>query len=218
MKKLIISLYVLAAMFSMAHAAPFQTLGMLRTPDAYVLPNKSAELLLVGYYRDFKEGYANDKYSGFTPYGMIGVGILDRIELGFFGGDNVYFMNAKIKVLQETPKMPQLAVGMDNIFSPVNHRRAQDYRPGLPPDPDWEYADHPDKTDYEYFSHMQLYRSKQCLAVFPGCLTWVMEATATLARFHVPAYSAEGLPRLRCLPSGILLFKVNMTAKISMLV
>jgi len=169
MKKLIISLYVLAAIFSMAHAAPFQTLGMLRTPDAYVLPNKSAELLLVGYYRDFKDGYANEKYSGLTPYGMIGVGILDRVELGFFGGDNVYFMNAKIKVLQETPKMPQLAVGMDNIFSPVNHRRAQDYHPGMPPDPDWEYADHPDKTDYEYYSPYAVI-SKQAVL---GGLSWM---------------------------------------------
>ena len=34
MKKVILSMIVLVAVFSIAQAAPFQTLGMLRTPDA----------------------------------------------------------------------------------------------------------------------------------------------------------------------------------------
>lgn len=170
MKRIVICVVVLAAMISLVEAAPFQTLGMLRTPDAYVLPHKSAELLLVGYYRDVvKPSYVDDTKNGVIPYGMIGVGILDRIELGFFGGDDVYFMNAKVKILQESLNWPQLAVGMDNIFSPVNHRRAQDYRPGVEPDPNWKYADHPDKTDYEYYSPYAV-ASKQ--AVFGG-LAWM---------------------------------------------
>lgn len=150
MKKLLLSVIVLATLIGIAEAAPFQTLGMLRTPDAYVLPHKAAELVLSAYYRDVtRPSYVTDDYNGLIPYGMIGVGILDRVELGFFGGDDVYFMNAKIKLLQETTNIPQVAIGMDNIFSPVNERRSQDFMPG-PGAPSW--AAHPDKIDYEFYS------------------------------------------------------------------
>jgi len=172
MKKVILSVIVLAAMIGIIEAAPFQTLGMLRTPDAYVLPHKAAEILLVGYYRDVvRPAYVDPDKNGLIPYGMIGVGILDRVELGFFGGDWVYFLNAKIKLIQETPKVPQFAVGMDNILSPVNHHRAQDYIPGDPnnPDPGWYYEDHPDKTDYEYYSPY-IVGSKQAVI---GGLSWM---------------------------------------------
>ena len=52
MKKSLLTFIALVTVWGIAQAAPFQTLGMLRTPDAYVLPNKAAEFLLVGYYRD----------------------------------------------------------------------------------------------------------------------------------------------------------------------
>ncbi|MBW6513566.1 MAG: YjbH domain-containing protein [Candidatus Syntrophosphaera sp.] len=168
MKRLVLSVIVLAATFGLMEAAPFQTLGLLRTPDAYVLPHKAAELVLVGYYRNVEApSYVGDEYNGFIPYGMIGVGILDRVELGFFGGDDVYFMNAKLKVIQESGTLPQISVGMDNIFSPVNKHRAQDYNPDDYPDIEW--ADHPDKVDYEYYSPYVV-ASKQ--AVFGG-LSWM---------------------------------------------
>lgn len=168
MKKLVFAITILASMIGLLQAAPFQTLGLLRTPDAYVLPHKAAELLLVGYYRDVvRPDYVNDDQNGFIPYGMIGVGILDRIELGFFGGDDVYFMNAKLKLIQETVSLPQLSVGMDNIFSPVNHHRAQDYHPDEYPDIEW--ADHPDKTDYEYYSPYVV-ASKQAVM---GGVSWM---------------------------------------------
>lgn len=168
MKRLVLSVIVLAATVGLIEAAPFQTLGLLRTPDAYVLPHKAAELVLVGYYRNVEApSYVNEDQNGFIPYGMIGVGILDRLELGFFGGDQVYFMNAKLKLIQESTAFPQISIGMDNIFSPVNKRRAQDYTPSEYPDIEW--ADHPDKTDYENYSPYAV-ASKQ--AVFGG-VSWM---------------------------------------------
>jgi hypothetical protein len=167
MKKVILSVIVLAAMLGVLSAAPFQTIGMLRTPDAYVLPHKAAELLLVGYYRDVvRPVYVDEDKNGFIPYGMLGVGLFDRVELGFFGGDSVYFLNAKVKVIQETPKIPQVAIGMDNILSPVNRHRAQDYTPA---NSTWDYADHPDKSDYEYYSPYFV-MSKQAVI---GGLSWM---------------------------------------------
>lgn len=63
MKKIILSVFVLVAIVGMVQAAPFQTMGLLRTPDAYVIPHKSAHLTLVGYYRDVDQ-------EKFIPYVM----------------------------------------------------------------------------------------------------------------------------------------------------
>lgn len=149
MKKVILSVIVVVAMFGLLEAAPFQTLGMLRTPDAYVLPHRAAEFMLVGYYRDVAFPEKND---GLSPYLMAGVGIMDRVELGLFIGDKiegeplVYFLNVKAKILQETLKYPQLSVGIDNILSPVAETSIEDLHDGD------DFYDHPDKAAYEMLS------------------------------------------------------------------
>ncbi len=141
MKKLILSVFVLVAIVGMVQGAPIQTMGSLRTPDAYVIPHKSAHITLVGYYRNVDE-------EEFIPYGMLGLGLFNRIQLDGFAGDDVYFMNAKVKLIPETLYFPQISVGMDNIFSTVNVQRAQDYN-----DPsEYSWADNPDKCDYEHYS------------------------------------------------------------------
>ncbi|MDD4223377.1 MAG: hypothetical protein PHD87_02190 [Candidatus Cloacimonetes bacterium] len=211
MKKVIMSVIVLAALIGIIEAAPFQTMGLLRTPDAYVIPHKSAQMVLAGYYRNVdRPSYEQVRnplivvdgtpggydYNGIIPYMMIGVGLFDRIQLDFFGGDYyykpnssgspitnyVYFLNAKVKLFEETPKIPQIAIGMDNILSPINRRRAQDYKPYWDPEigddgaesAEWSpydlgWIDHPDKTDYEYFSPY-IVASKQ---VVMGGINWM---------------------------------------------
>ncbi len=171
---------VLAAMFSVVQAAPFQTLGMLRTPDAYVLPHKAAEFMLVGYYRDVaKPTPVTDDHKGFFPYGMAGVGILDRVELGVYVGDVtkedglVYFFNAKVKVIEETLRLPQISVGMDNILSPVGKHKTQDLAPTE------DFATHPDRDSYEYYSPYVV-ASKQ--AVFMG-IPWMLNLGFGANRF-----------------------------------
>jgi len=180
MKRVLLSVFVLASLLSVLDAAPFQTLGMLRTPDAYVLPHKAAEILLVGYYRDVaKPSYVDPDMSDkkIVPYGMLGVGLGDRVELGFFGGDKVYYFNAKLKLIQETLRIPQVSVGVDNVLSPVNRHRAQDWTPANAAD--WDYSDHPDKVDYEYWSPY-LVASKQM--VFGG-VNWMFNLGVGSNRF-----------------------------------
>lgn len=183
MRKIVFSVIILAALIGIMEAAPFQTMGLLRTPDAYVIPHKSAQLVMVGYYRNVERPiYVDPDKNGLNFYGMLGVGLFDRVQMDFFGGDYVYFFNAKVKVLEETPKIPQIAVGMDNILSPVNKSRAQDYRPIWDPSagdsgeyvnpPGIDWADHPDKTDYEYFSPY-IVASKQ---VVMGGVNWMFNA------------------------------------------
>jgi len=161
MRKVILSVIVIAAMFGLLEAAPFQTLGMLRTPDAYVLPHMAGEILLVGYYRDIAKPV---QYDGFSPYMMAGIGIMDRVELGLFIGDKVedeplvYFLNVKAKILQETSLLPQLSVGMDNILSPIGETSVEDLNPGD------DFYTHPDKAGYEIFSPYVV-ASKQAVAL-----------------------------------------------------
>jgi len=114
-------------------------MGMLRTPDAYVLPSKAAEVQFVYYMR---KGKANDWDLEHVPYGMLSVGILDRIELGVFAGDKVAFANVKLKLIKETLKIPQLSIGLENIFSRVpNHYFDESV-----------INNNPDKRDYEAYS------------------------------------------------------------------
>lgn len=151
MKKVILTLIVVATMFGLLNAAPFQTLGMLRTPDAYVLPHKAAEFMVAGYYLDIAAPQVAE-FKGFMPYAMLGAGILDRLEIGAFVGSKVndepmiYFLNAKVKILEETNTIPQIAIGMDNILS------SQKYHDGRNLNPGDDFYTHPDKTDYENYS------------------------------------------------------------------
>ena len=168
MKKIILSVLVLVAMVGMVQGAPIQTMGSLRTPDAYVIPHKSAHITLVGYYRNLDE-------EEFIPYGMLGLGLFNRIQLEGFAGDDVYFMNAKVKLIPETLYFPQISVGMDNIFSTVNVQRAQDYN-----DPsEYSWADNPDKCDYEHFSPYVV-ASKQAVI---GGLSWMFNLGGGANRF-----------------------------------
>lgn len=176
MKKVILSVIVVVAMFGLLDAAPFQTLGMLRTPDAYVLPHKAAEFMLVGYYRDVAKPF---EYEGMTPYLMAGVGLMDRIELGLFVGDKVedeplmYFLNVKAKILQETLFLPQISVGMDNILSPLRETSIHDMEAGD------DFYNHPGKAAYEQYSPYAV-ASKQ--AVIAG-MPWMFNMGVGAHRF-----------------------------------
>lgn len=181
MKKIILSVFVLVAIVGMVQAAPFQTMGLLRTPDAYVIPHKSAHLTLVGYYRNVDE-------EEFIPYGMLGVGLFNRLQLDGFAGDDIYFMNAKVKLIPETLYIPQISVGMDNIFSTVNVQRAQDYN-----DPsEYSWADNPDKCDYEHFSPY-IVASKQAVI---GGVSWMFNLGGGANRFTGQAGRARQLSGL----------------------
>ena len=184
MKKVLLTFIALVAVWGIAQAAPFQTLGMLRTPDAYVLPNKAAEFILVGYYRDIAAPKpltedARDASGHIFPYTMIGVGILDRIELGLFLGDYtssdalVYYLNAKVKIIEETLRIPQVSIGMDNILSPVPKHGSQ-YLSSTD-----DFSQHPDADCYEPYSPYAV-ASKQ--AVFLG-IPWMFNVGIGSNRF-----------------------------------
>ncbi|PKN80993.1 MAG: hypothetical protein CVU48_00220 [Candidatus Cloacimonetes bacterium HGW-Cloacimonetes-1] len=115
MKRIVLSLLAVIALFSCLEATPFTLTGELRVPDAYVLPNKAAKFQFNSYIR--KEQSTPKTDFEFIPSGMLQVGILNRVELGVMGGDNMYWMHAKVKIVEETVSVPQVAIGVDNIAS-----------------------------------------------------------------------------------------------------
>ena len=115
MRRIILSLLAVIALFSCLEATPFTLTGELRVPDAYVLPNKAVKFQLNNYIR--KESSVPGTDFEYKPSGMLQFGIMNRVEIGVMGGDDMYWMHAKVKLVEETVSVPQIAVGVDNIAS-----------------------------------------------------------------------------------------------------
>ncbi|MDZ4121721.1 MAG: hypothetical protein U1C33_04830, partial [Candidatus Cloacimonadaceae bacterium] len=140
MKKVIFSLVVMVALLSCLDANPFSLTGELRVPDAYVLPNKAAKVQVTSYLRKEESVPGSDFEPAF--FGMLQVGILNRIELGIMGGDDIVFGNVKIKIVDETITYPQIAIGVDNLFSKVP-------KDAITNPPSGDMANNPDRAYYE---------------------------------------------------------------------
>jgi hypothetical protein len=125
------------------NSVPYTTLGQLRVPDAYLLPHKAAEITFTNYLRREENSFTENKDYEYVPMGMLNLGLFDRIGLGGWVGDDIGFVNLKLKVLEETASIPQIAVGIDNLFSPVKEDAARESYS------DEEWFDWVDKTFYE---------------------------------------------------------------------
>jgi hypothetical protein len=117
-------------------------MGQLRSPDAYVIPHKTAELVFTNYMRREANSFTENKDYEYVPMGMVNVGLFDRVCIGAWGGDRVGFVNLKVKVIEETVSIPQVSVGADNIFSPVKEDAGKIK-------PNQDYFNNPDKVFYE---------------------------------------------------------------------
>jgi hypothetical protein len=143
MKKVTLSCIVLIIAFTAMYAVPYSTIGLLRVPDAYILPNKAAEITLTNYFRGFQDiNYAPNNDLKYVPMGKISIGILNRVELAAWGGDGLGFANVKVKLIEETTAIPQVAVGIDNLLSPVREEATKIL-------PSEEFSDNPDRCYYE---------------------------------------------------------------------
>jgi hypothetical protein len=127
MKKYVIFLTLVLAL-SVLQAIPISNLGNIRVPNAYVMPGN---MLTVSYGSYFA---ANDWHSSFVHVnvdslrhqykynwdGMINFGLVNRAEVGVVLSEHgVYTANAKLKILEETVRLPAITIGVDNLFSKV---------------------------------------------------------------------------------------------------
>jgi len=119
MRKIVISMILTLMIIGLLDSVPYTTMGQLRSPDAYVLPHKAAELTYTNYLRRKTDSFTDLEQLEYIPMGMLNFGIYDRVALGVWGGDKLGFVNLKIKVIEETVSIPQVSVGIDNVFSPI---------------------------------------------------------------------------------------------------
>ncbi len=105
-------------------AFPFGSYEGIRVPDATVMPHKMARLTFASYIVP-DSNLKGDDYS-YNWGGAVNIGLFDYAELGLVGtGDEVYFGHLKLRVFRESLAMPDIAIGIDNLFSKVT---ADNYR------------------------------------------------------------------------------------------
>ncbi|MDD3050449.1 MAG: hypothetical protein PHR06_04820 [Candidatus Cloacimonetes bacterium] len=119
-------LVLMLMIVSAAWAVPFITLGEIRIPDAYVLPHKMAEISYTSYMSANLNGNDDNEYHHYWA-GNINIGLFERLELGFVGtGSEIYLLNVKAKLLNETEYLPAISLGVDNLFSKVPNLKEDD--------------------------------------------------------------------------------------------
>jgi hypothetical protein len=111
-------LFLIILVTSLA-AVPYTTIGRLRAPDAYVLPHKTVEFTYISYIRRESNDFENLPPYEYLPMGFVNIGLFDRVGIAGWAGDGLGFVDLKLKLLEETSSIPQVAIGIDNLFSPV---------------------------------------------------------------------------------------------------
>ncbi|MFO7660074.1 MAG: hypothetical protein R6V77_04105 [Candidatus Cloacimonadaceae bacterium] len=142
MKRKLLLCMILFVIASAAYSVPYSTIGYLRAPDAYVLPHKAAEFTFTNYLRRVENDFVELPDYEYIPMGMVNVGLFNRVGISAWGGDKLAFANLKLMLVGETPLIPQIAIGIDNLFSPVKED-ALEIEQGE------DYYDNPDKSFYE---------------------------------------------------------------------
>lgn len=128
---------------SVSYSVPYSTIGYLRAPDAYVLPHKAAEFTFTNYLRRVESDFVGLPDYEYIPMGMVNVGLFNRVGISAWGGDKLAFANLKLMLIEETPLMPQVSVGIDNLFSKIGENAKDDKYS------DESWWDNPDKCFYE---------------------------------------------------------------------
>jgi len=142
MKRAFLLCLILCVFATATYTVPYTTIGQLRAPDAYVLPHKAAEFTFTNYFRREASSFTDNKPYEYVPMGMINIGLFNRVGIGAWGGDKLGFANLKLMLIEETSSIPQVAVGIDNLFSPIRED-ANKINPGQ------DFFNNPDKNFYE---------------------------------------------------------------------
>lgn len=99
-------------------AFPFANYGNVRVPDASVLPHLMAQISLNNYmYPEHNE--RSDDYA-YNWAAAVNFGLFNYGEIGFVvSGDEIYYGHIKGRLIRETLTLPDITIGIDNLFSEV---------------------------------------------------------------------------------------------------
>jgi len=133
MKKVMIYIFFLIIAGSQLFAIPYTLQGnKINIPDAYILPHQMATIGVAFSpgVTDLTENGKTDMF--FNAIANINLGLYDYGEVGFvLNSYGVPYMNFKLQLLKEKKRIPQLAIGLTNVFSSVRNGNHPNYTEGL---------------------------------------------------------------------------------------
>jgi hypothetical protein len=122
MKRTVFFVIMILMLLGSLTAVPFTTLGNFKVPTAYALPHKMVEFSYVNYFSpdnmdDFRYDGAIQANGGLNFHG---IGITGGVV---YNTNKIAYGNLKIQPFMETENIPAIAIGMDNMFSPIEEYR-----------------------------------------------------------------------------------------------
>lgn len=126
-------------------AIPYTTMGNVNIPDAYCLPHLMMEISYINNFsQDVPVSGSPEKYNDYDFATQLRLGLFDRVDLGFvYASTAGYLSNLKIKIMDETERLPAFSCGLLNLFSEVADTEDKS-SPAL--------YDYPDYIDYIKYS------------------------------------------------------------------
>lgn len=117
-RKVVFSLVLVLFAFGVLNSFPAANYGNVRVPDAYVMPHTMARISLLNYIGpEYGSRHADSDYN----WGLaLNAGLFNYGEIGIVAtGDEVVYAHLKARLLKESLMMPDIAFGIDNLFSKV---------------------------------------------------------------------------------------------------
>ncbi|MCF7918288.1 MAG: hypothetical protein K9N06_00060 [Candidatus Cloacimonetes bacterium] len=133
MRNSLLVIFLLFISISPLFALPYSLSGnKINIPDAYILPHKMATIGVAfapGITSMTKDGSNDFIFNAITN---LNFGLYDRGEVGLIlNSYGIPYMNFKLQLLKEKKRIPQLSIGMTNVFSSVTDSNYPAYSEGL---------------------------------------------------------------------------------------
>lgn len=125
MRKNLLICLILISLSGSVFAFPFANYGNVRVPDAYVMPHLMGRLSVNNYLYP-QNDQKNDSYA-YNFAGAVNIGLFKFSEIGFVvSGDDVYYGHLKARIIGETLTLPDITIGVDNLFSGIPSKNPSD--------------------------------------------------------------------------------------------
>lgn len=119
MKRCFLVCVIFAGLVAGAFAFPFANYGNIRVPDAYVMPHTMAQVTFMNYFHQESNAPGMDDFA-YTWGAAVNAGLFNYGEIGLvFSGEEIFYGHLKLRLFRETVELPDITLGVDNLFSEV---------------------------------------------------------------------------------------------------
>ena len=125
MRMSLVTCILLIGITGSIYAFPFANYGNVRVPDAYVMPHLMGKVSANNYFYP-ENDLKSDTYA-YNFAGAVNIGLFKFSEIGFVAsGDDVYYAQVKARIIGETLSLPDISIGVDNLFSRIPSKSPSD--------------------------------------------------------------------------------------------